>query len=138
MSVVLINGKAYDYTNVICNILGVPVAGISSINYKETQEKTNNMGTGNRPVSRGHGPINADGSLEISMNDTEAIRQVVASKSMLDIPMFDIIIVFGHPTSPKTHVLKNVEFKTDGVEMTQGDTDVKMGFDIVLSHVEYR
>jgi hypothetical protein len=55
----LINGTAYDFSQIIVTILGVPVASVSSIEYSEEQEKTNNYGAGNRPVSRGQGAIEA-------------------------------------------------------------------------------
>jgi hypothetical protein len=134
----LINGRAYDYTQIEAVVLGVPLSGINSINYTEEQDKTNNMGTGNRPVSRGKGPIDSSGSLDISMNDVEALRDAAPNGSLLQIPMFDIVIVFGNPQKPVVHVLKNVEFTTDGVESTTGDTDITRTFDIVISNVKYR
>jgi hypothetical protein len=138
MSVPLINGRAYDYTQITAVVLGVPLAGISSITYIEEQEKANNFGTGNRPVSRGKSAIDASGSLEISMNDVEALRDAAPNGSLVQIPAFDVVLVFGNPQKPVTHVLKNVEFTNDGVETTQADTDVKRTFDVIMSHVKYR
>ncbi len=138
MSVSLINGRAFDYSQIIVNILGVPIVSVSSISYTEEQEKVNNFGTGNRPVSRGQAAIDASGSIEISMNDVEAIRDVAPSGSLLLIPAFDIVIIFGNPQSVQTHVLKNCEFTNDGVETTQGDTDIKRSFDLVISDIQYR
>lgn len=138
MATPLINGIAYDYTQIIVNILGVPVVSVSSIEYNEEQEKTNNFGTGNRPVSRGQGAIDASGSIEISMNDTEALRDVAPDGSLLLIPSFDIIIVFGNVQNVQTHVLKNAAFTSDGHSSSQGDTDLKRSFDLVISHVKYR
>ena len=138
MAVPLINGEAYSYVQITAIVLGVPLPSISAINYIEDQTKENNMGLGNRPVSRGRGPINASGSIDISMNDIEAIRDVAPNGSLVQIPPFDIILVFGNPQKPVTHVLKNVEFMDDGVETTQGDTDVKRTFNLIMSHVKYR
>ena len=111
---------------------------VSAINYDEEQEKTNNFGTGNRPVSRGQGPIDASGSIEISQNDTEALRDVAPDGSLLNLPAFDIIVVFGNVQNVQTHTLKNCEFTTDGHDSTQGDTDLKRSYDLVMSHVQYR
>jgi hypothetical protein len=138
MAVPLINGEAYSYVQITAVVLGVPLPSITSINYIEEQEKANNPGMGNRPVSRGRSMIDASGSVDISMNDIEAIRDVAPSGSLLQIPPFDIVLVFGNPQKPVTHVLKNVEFTNDGVETTQGDTDVKRTFDIIMSHIKYR
>ena len=138
MALPLINGKAYDFVLITAVVLGVPLPSISNINYIEEQEKTNNFGLGNRPVSRGQGAIDASGSFDISMNDIEALRDAAPNGSLLQIPAFDIIVVYGNPQKPVTHVLKNVEFTNDGVEASQGDTDIKRTFDIVISHVKYR
>ncbi len=134
----LINGQAYDYTQIIMSVLGVPVAGVTSINYTEEQEKTNNFGAGNRPVSRGRGAIEASGSIELSMNEIEALRDAAPSGSMLKIPPFEITIVYLNLQKVVTHKLKNVEFTNDGVETSQGDTDICRTFDIVMSDVKYR
>lgn len=138
MSQPLINGRAYDYTQITVVILSVPVAGISAINYVTEQEKTNNFGTGNQPVSRGRGAKDTTGSLEMSQNDVEAIRDAAPNGSLLDIPPFDIVMVFGNIQKPVTHVVKNVEFSNEGVETTQGDTDIRRTFDFTASHVKYR
>lgn len=134
----LINGTAYDFAQIIVNILGVPVASVSSIEYEETQEKVNNYGAGNRPVSRGKGAIEATATIEMSMNDIEAIRNVALDGSLLNVPAFDITVFFGNPQSPQTHVLKNCEFTNDGIGGSQGDTDLKKSFDLVVSHIKFR
>ena len=134
----LINGQAYDFTQIIMTVLGVPVAGITSINYKEEQEKSNNFGAGNRPVSRGRGAINADGSIELSMNEVEALRDAAPSGSLLKIPPFTITVTYLNLQKVVTHKLKNVEFINDGVETSQGDTDIRRTFDLVISDVKYR
>ena len=138
MSVALINGRAYDFTQIQAVVLGVPLPSISSITYLEEQEKENNFGVGNRPVSRGHGAINANGSVDISMNDIEALRDAAPNGSLVQIPSFDIVVVYGNPQKPTTHILKNCEFLDDGVEATQGDKDLKRTFGLVISHVKFR
>ena len=133
----LVNGKAYDYTQIIMTILGVPVAGITSINYTEEQEKTNNFGAGTRPVSRGHGAIEASGSIELSMNEVESLRQAAPDGSLLKIPPFQITVTYLNAQNVVTHKLKNCEFTNDGVETSQGDTDIKRTFDLVISDIKY-
>lgn len=138
MAVSLVNGKAYDFTQIQPTILGVSVAGVSAINYTESQEKVNNYGTGNRPVSRGRGAIECSGSIELSMNDVEALRDAVEDGSFLSIPAFDIPVTFGNTQKVVTHVIKNVEFTSDGVETSQGDTDIRFTFEFTASHVKWR
>lgn len=137
----LINGRAYDFAQINALINGVVVPSISSIEYSEDQKKENNYGSGDRPVSRGHGAIEAKAKLTMSMNDVEALRKSVIALggSLLKIPAFDIVVVYLHPTGANvvTHTLKNCEFLSDGVSGSQGDTDLKRDFDLVCSHITY-
>jgi hypothetical protein len=137
-SIPLINGKAYEYADIIVSILGVPTPSVSSISYTEEQESKLNFGTGNRAVSYGSGTINGKGDIEISMNDSEAIRDVAPSGSFLKLPLFDIVIVFGNPQKLVTHTIKNVKFTNDGVSGTTGDTDMKMKFSFITPEIRYR
>jgi len=138
MSQPLINGQAYDYVSITPLALGVPLPSISAINYTSEQTKENNYGTGNEPVSRGRGAKTYTASFDISMNDTEALRDAAPNGNLLDIPPFDFVIVFGNPQKPVTHIIKNFEFSDDGVETTQGDTDIKRTFTGTPSHIKYR
>jgi len=138
MGIPLINGRAYDYTQLLPIFLGAALPSMSSITYEETQDKENNFGIGNRPASRGHGAINATGTMELSQNDIEALRDAAPNGSLLQIPASDFQLTFGHPTNVQTHILKNLEFTTDGGGGTQGDTDLKMTLNFTISHVEYR
>jgi hypothetical protein len=138
MATPLINGRSYDFTQIIVTILGVPVASVSKITYNQKQDKTNNYGQGSNAVSRGQGVIEADASFDISMNDIEAIRDVAPNGSLLNVPAFDITVFFGNAQKPVTHTLKNCEFISDGVDASQGDTDLKQSFDLILSHIDFR
>ena len=134
----LVNGRAYDFAQIVVTILGVPLAGVSAISYAEEQEKTNNFGQGNRPVSRGQGAIDASGSITISMNDVEALRDVAPDGSLLKIPAFDIVVTYLNAQKVVSHVMKNCEFLNDGVEADQGTTNIERAFDLVVSDVKYR
>lgn len=134
----LINGQAYDFAQIIVNVMGVPIPSVTSIDYQEEQEKVDNYGAGNRPVSRGRGTIKATASIEMSMNDVEAIRDVAPDGSLVAIPAFDIVVVFGNPQNPVKHTIKNCEFKTDGVSGSVDDTDMTKSFDLITSHILWK
>ena len=54
MAAPLINGRAYDFTEIVVTMLGGPVVSVKAITYTEEQEKANNFGQGNRPISTFH------------------------------------------------------------------------------------
>lgn len=140
MATQLINGRAYDFTQIQASILGVPLQSINEVSYVTTQEKTNNFGAGVNPVSRGHAVKETEASIGISMNDVEALRDVAEEGDLTNLPAFDIVITYLHPVSARviTHVLKNAEFSDDGMEGSQGDTDLNRTFALTISHVKYR
>ena len=53
MATPLINGVNYSWSNIKFNLFGVPVVGITEINYTRKQNKENQYGAGVEPVSRG-------------------------------------------------------------------------------------
>ena len=138
MAAPLVNGRAFDFVQLTPLFLGVPLVSMSSITYEEIQEKVNNFGIGNRPVSRGRGAIDASGSIELSMNDLEAMREVAPNGSLLLLPASDFVLVFGNPQNIQTHILKNLEFTNDGMTGAVGDTDLKLTLNFVISDVQYR
>ena len=134
----LVNGQAFDYAQITPLYLSAPLVSMTSITYEETQEKVDNPGTGNRGISRGRADIKSSGSIELSMNDIEALRELAPDGSLLLLPATDFLLVFGNPQNIQTHVLKNLEFTNDGGTGTQGDTDMKMTLNFIISNVVYR
>ena len=138
MSIVLINGRAYDHTQVIVTYLGVPLPSVTSLDYGEEQDKSYNNGVGNRPVSLGLGAIAANGSIEMSMNDVEAIRDAAPDGSLLLIAAGDMVITFINPQKPLAHTIKNLVFTNDKPSTSEGDMDIKVALDFIASNVKWR
>ena len=134
-SIPLINGKAYEYADIIVSLLGVPTPSVSSISYTEEQDSKLNFGTGNRAVSYGSGTIQGKGDIEIAMNDSEAIRDIAPNGSFLKLPLFDIVVIFGNPQKLIKHIIKNIKFTNDGVSGATGDVDMKMKFSFISPEI---
>ena len=62
----LINGVTYSWSNVKLVLFGVPVIGITQIEYKRKQNKENNYGMGTDPISRGYGNKEYEGKINFS------------------------------------------------------------------------
>ena len=106
MALPLINGNSYSWSEIVFSLFDVPIAGVTAITYIEAMEKTNNPGAGNRAVSRGRGFIDANGSIDISMNDVEAIRDVAPDGSLVKLPMFNIVVSFLNAGTVRRHPRK--------------------------------
>ena len=134
----LINGQAYSWTDISVNVLGVLIAGITEISYSETAEIVNNYGQGRRPVSRGHGKIEAEASMTIDRAEYNALIQAAPGNNIMNIPEFDIPVSYlPEGSAPTSDVLKNVRFKTNKGGASEGDTNVLVELELVISHVEW-
>ncbi len=139
----LINGRSYDFAGIVITIMNVPITGVQEITYEEEQEKTNNLGTGRRANSRGHGAIVSSASIGLSMNEVEKLRDASvaagnASGSLLLLEPFNLNVTYLNAQRAVTHKLKNCEFTKDMGGGSVGDTEIAGVFDLIVSDIEYR
>lgn len=134
----LINGKSYEWADIAVNVLGVPIVGITSIEYEERQNMQNIYGAGKFPVSRAYGNIEPTAKLTILMEEMENIQSVAPLGRIQDIPEFDIIVIYLDAALViRKHVLKNCRFMNNRRAVNQGDTSIPVELDLVISHIQY-
>lgn len=135
---VLINGTNYSWANVSLILFGVQVVGITKINYKRKQKKENNYGMGSKPVSRGYGNYEFEGSIELYQDEWQRIVSSSPNQDPFQIAPFDIPIVFdGGQVEPIQHVLRSCEFMEDGFEGDQGATKLMISIPLIIGDIEY-
>jgi hypothetical protein len=134
----LINGISHSWANVKLNLFGVPVVGITEINYARKQKKENNYGSGVDPVSRGYGNVENEGSITIYREEWLRIIQASPNRDPLQIPPFDIQVLFGGSSvSFAQDTLRAVEFTNDPFEGKQGDSALMVKLDLVIGLIEH-
>lgn len=134
----LINGQAYSYADIVVTILGQPIAGITAINYNDSQEITENFGAGRFVTSRGLGPILAEGTLTLDRAELSAIIDAAPSKRLQNIPEFDIEVNYlPEGSTPRTDVLRNCRFKNTVGGAAQGDSNVLAELELAVSHIDW-
>lgn len=134
----LINGKAYEYADITCIILGVPIVGITAIEYGEEANTENIYATGRFPVSRGYGQVTATAKVTILMNEVMNIVAAAPNGRVYDIPEFDIVVTYTDANLiPVTHKIRNCRFKNNMISSASGDTSIEIPLDLVVSHIEY-
>jgi hypothetical protein len=118
-------------------LFGVPVVGITKIDYKRKQKKENNYGIGSQPVSRGYGNYEYEGSIEIYLDEWKRIIAAAPNRDPLLIAPFDIQVVYaGRGITADKDVLKAVEFMEDNFTANQGDTKLMVTIPIVIGLIE--
>lgn len=134
----LINGKSYEWADIIVNVLGVPIIGITNIEYEEKQAMENVYGAGRLPVSRGYGKIEPTAKMTILMEELENIQTVAPLGRIQDIPEFDVVVAFvDSALITRKHVLKNVRFMNNKRASSSGDTSIPVELELIISHIEF-
>ena len=139
---VLVNGVNYSWGNVKMILFGVPVIGITQINYSRKQTKENNYGFGNEPVGRGYGRIEYEGSIEIYRDEWQKIINAAPNNDPLVIAPFPIPILMGDIPGqgsgiviPKQVTLHNVEFLEDNFSANEGDTKLMVTVPLIIAGI---
>jgi len=139
MSNPLINGVNYSWANVKLVLFGVPVVGITNIEYKRKQKKENNYGFGIDPVSRGYGNKEYEGKITLYRDEWNAIIAAAPNRDPLDIPWFDIQVSFaGSRVQPVLDVLKACEFMEDPFTVAQGDTKILVEIPLIIGSIDHK
>ena len=70
-----VNGKLYDWADIVLVIAGVPVTGITGIEYKDDQDIVTKYGAGRYPVGFAKGRITSTGKITLYQEEVEAMQR---------------------------------------------------------------
>jgi hypothetical protein len=133
----LINGVAYDWGQIVVNVLGSRLFGITGVTYDEDQTIEDNFGAGNFSVERGFGQIEYTGALTLQMKEIELLTNIAPNRRIQNIPEFDIIVSYLNDNAVVTHTLKNCRFKNNGREVAQGDTMIEKELTLAIGNIQW-
>lgn len=138
---VLINGTHYSAVDAKVAINGIPVFGISAIEAKEAEEKTDQYGLGSKyPVGRERGKITTEGSISLYPIEIDAIQKSVIGGKITEIAPFDISLVVAPKNSANTKivVLKNVEFLENAIGFDIDSTGSAVQIPLIISNILWK
>lgn len=137
MAAPLINGTNYAWNNIKVVLFGVPVIGITKLEYKAKQTKENNYGMGTEPVSRGIGNKEYDGSMELYLDEWKRIIDASPERDPLNIPPFNVQVIYGGTrVLPNVDILQAVEFKENPFTSSQGDSKILITIPLVIGGIK--
>ena len=133
----LINGINYSWSNIKVILFGVPVIGITKIDYKTKQKKDNNYGAGYEPVSRGYGSKEYEGSIEIYTDELKRIIALAPGRDLMQIPPFQIQVIYEDQLGilVSTDILEMCEFMEEGLSASQGDTKLLTSLPLAIGAI---
>lgn len=133
----MVNGVNYGWSNITLILFGIPVIGIVDISFNEKQAKDNNYGWGDKPISRGSGNFEYEGSIELYVEEWKKIIAASPERNPLLIPSFDVKIMYGGSrVQYTTDTLKFVEFMENPFNAKQGDTKLTVKIPLIIGDIK--
>lgn len=134
----LINGVEYTHADIILQILGVPVVGLTSIEYRDMQEITANHGTGHLPVSVGIGAVSFEGTLTMTMKEVQRLTASAPLGRIQNIPLFDIRVNYLTEAGDiVSHKLRSCKFKGRNPNSTVNNTQIEEALELFIADIDY-
>ena len=135
--VVMRNGINYAWGGITPIMFGTIPIGFTKITYNETQVKENKYGWGNKPISRGHGNFEYTGEVEMYLDEWKQIISSSPDRNPLNIPPFDITVMFGTSAQNLTKdQLLYVEFTENPLDAKQGDSALIVKIPIIIGDIK--
>ena len=133
-----VNGKLYDWADIVVAIAGVPVTGIVGIDYSDKQEIQQKYGAGRYPVGYAKGRITCTAKLVLYQEEVEAMQSVAPNGRLQDIAPFNITVSYM-PNSGvvKTDKLRNCIFTNNNRGWKEGETGHTVELEIIPSHIQW-
>ena len=88
----MVNGMLCSWADIVVLIGGVPVTGVTGVEYDDQQEVVNKYGAGRYPVGRSKGRITCSGKLILYQEEVQALSAQSVTGRLQDLPPFDVIV----------------------------------------------
>lgn len=138
VGVPLINGVEYTHADIVINILGIPVIGVTAIKYSDPQEMTLNYGTGQHPVSRGFGTIQPQGSITLTLKEIQRLSAASPQGRIQNIPDFDIGVNFITEAGDfSRHRLVRCRFKGRNTDSAVNNSQIEEELELSIVEIKY-
>ena len=133
----LINGESVSWAQVQVSLLGAPLTGIREVKWSSKREKVNNYGAGSKPVSRGYGKYEYEGSIKFLAEEWKNIIKASPNGDPLDLPFFDVTILFVSASSGliMSTTWKAAEILTNPLDVAEGATMVEVDVNFIMADI---
>lgn len=135
----LINGKSYENADITVNIGGLPIAGVTALNYGEEDNIEGVYGAGRKQVSYGVGQIKPSGSITLLMEEVQNIVAVSPNGRIQDLAPFNITVSYVDASlQPVIHRLVKCKFKTNKIDTKTGDTSIPVEIPLFIGDIKWQ
>jgi hypothetical protein len=137
-SPIYINGQAYSFTDMVVNINGVPLQGVTSIDYSDEQEMEEYFSNGKFPSTFGSAKYTATGKISVDRADYNAIVNASPNKRIQENLPIDIPVSYVPASNiPTTDILRGVRFKGASLSMSEGDGRQVVELELKIGRIDW-
>lgn len=127
----VLNG--YSYADGKATFNGVELPGITSFEFNAPQNKSNNYGLGQNPVSRSRNNKEYNGTLEMDYDTQKLLEGQSPTALLTDIPSGVMIFSLERADGGKEIITMGFfEFMADGLSGSQGDDSLTHAIDTIF------
>jgi hypothetical protein len=138
IGVPLINGVEYTHADIVLQILGIPVVGMTSIDYKDTQAIENVYGTGQLPVAVSFGQASFEGSVTLLMKEAQRLSAAAPGGRLQNIGFFDIRVNYlTEQGDLVSHKLIKCRFKGRNPNSQVNNSQIEEQMDLHITDINY-
>ena len=129
----LINGIEYSWGDITATVGGVPVVGITVIEYVE-----NHYGAGRFPVSYSKCRVTPSAKITVAMGEVIGWQAKSPTGRLQDLAPFPIVVAYiPEDGQIVTDKIMNCRFKKNARNWKEGDTRQLVDLELVPSHIKW-
>lgn len=134
----MINGVEPTHADIIFNLFGVPVIGMTKISYSDPQDINLNYGTGQHPTSRGFGQIKPTASVTLTLKEVQRLIAAAPGGRLQNIPDFDIGVNFATEAGDFfRHRIKKARFKGNSLDSSTGNNQIEQTLELSIAGIDW-
>jgi hypothetical protein len=127
----VLNG--YSYADCKATFNGVDLPGVTSFELNAPQNKANNYGLGQNPISRSRGNKEFSGSMEMDYDTQNLLAGLSPTGLLTDIPSGVLVFSLEKDDGGKEIItMPFFEFSGDGLSGSQGDENLTHSIDVIF------
>ena len=134
----LVNGMLVAWADIVVLVGGVPITGITGIEYTDDQEIVNKYGAGRYPVGRAKGRITLSAKMTLYHEEVVALQSQSVNGRLQDLPVIEVQVSYLPESGiVVTDKIRNCHIPTNARKWKEGDTGQEVELPLVPSHIEW-
>ncbi|TGG34883.1 hypothetical protein [Duncaniella freteri] len=134
----MVNGMLVAWADIVVLVGGVPVTGITGVEYGDEQEIVNKWGAGRHPVGRAKGRITPSAKITLYHEEVVALQSQSVNGRLQDLPPIEIQVSYLPENGVVvTDKIRNCHISSNTRKWKEGDTGQEVELPLVPSHIEW-